>query len=99
MAYRVELTFRAFDDLDRLYLIMEAVGSEQASAWFNSLQAAIFSLSERPARCPVTPENRRMRHLLYGKGRYVYRVIYTIDEKTKVVKVAHIRHGAQQPFE
>jgi plasmid stabilization system protein ParE len=99
MAYRVELTFRAFDDLDRHCLIMEAVGSEQASAWFNGLQAAIFSLSEHPARRPVTPENRRMRHLLYGQGRHVYRVIYTIDETTKVVKVAHIRRGAQRPFE
>ena len=99
MAYRVELTFRAFDDLDRLYLITEAAGSEQASVWFNGLQVAIFSLSEYPARCPVTPESKALPHLLYGRGRHVYRVIFTIDENAKVVKVTHIRHGAQQPFE
>jgi toxin ParE1/3/4 len=99
MAYRVELTFRALDDLDHLYLVTEAANSGHARDWFNGLQAAIFRLSEHPARCPVTPENRTMRHLLYGAGRYVYRVIYTIDENAKVVKVAHIRHGSRQPFE
>jgi toxin ParE1/3/4 len=99
MAYRVELTFRALGDLDQLYLVTEAASSGGARDWFNGLQAAIFSLSEHPGRCPVTPENGTMRHLLYGRGRYIYRVIYTIDENAKVVKVAHIRHGAQQPFE
>jgi plasmid stabilization system protein ParE len=99
MAYGVELTFRALGDLDQLYLVTEVAGSEQASAWFNGLQAAIFSLSERPAWCPIIPENKTMRHLLYGRGRDIYRVIYTIDENAKVVKVAHIRHGARRPLE
>jgi toxin ParE1/3/4 len=64
MAYRVELTFRALDNLDQLYLVTEAANSDHPRDWFNGLQAAIFSLSEHPARCAVTPENSTMRHLL-----------------------------------
>ena len=49
-------------------------------------------------RCPVAPESRkakrRLRQLLYGVKRDVYRVIYEIDESRKVVCVLTIRHAA-----
>jgi hypothetical protein len=41
-------------------------------------------LEDAPARCPVGPENTRLRHLLYGKKAYVYGVIFEIDELGKV---------------
>jgi mRNA-degrading endonuclease RelE of RelBE toxin-antitoxin system len=51
-----------------------------------------------PNRCPATPENPRLRHLLYGRKPHVYRVIYRVLENEKRVNVLHIRHGARRKF-
>ena len=46
----------------------------------------------------MTPEDRHLRHLLYGSKPHIYRVIYRILEKQKQVDVLHIRHAARQEF-
>jgi plasmid stabilization system protein ParE len=99
MPYRVELTVRARRDLERLYLAINAANSELARVWFNGLEVAVLSLDQNPARCPVTPENPGLRHLLFGRKGYVYRVIYAIDEAHGLVTVLHIRHGARRPMQ
>jgi plasmid stabilization system protein ParE len=96
MTYRVDLTRRATRDLHRLFRQIDAAESSQARAWFNGLEAAILSLRDHPARCPKTPENETLRHLLYGHGRNIYRAIYRIDERAAIVTVLHIRHGARR---
>jgi mRNA-degrading endonuclease RelE of RelBE toxin-antitoxin system len=40
-------------------------------------------------------ESSRLRHLLYGKRPHVYRIIYAIDQRRRLVSVVHIRHGAR----
>ncbi len=99
MAYRVDLTGRAQRDLRRLYRIINAEYSTQARTWFNGIEAQILSLDEHPARNPTIPEDRNLRHLLYGRGRNVHRIIYTIDEPSRIVSVLHIRHGSQDAFD
>jgi len=98
MVYRVELTGRAGRDLSYLYAGINAVESLAAARWFNGLEEAIYSLSHLPQRCPVAPEGKKakrtLRHLLYGSKPHFYRVIYEIDESSKVVYVLAIRHGA-----
>jgi toxin ParE1/3/4 len=98
MTYRVELTARASRNLKRIFRRIDADNSPQAFAWFNDLEAAILSLDRHPERCPVTPENRALRHLLFGNKPHVYRAIYLIDGRARIVKVLHIRHGARGPF-
>jgi plasmid stabilization system protein ParE len=98
MTYRVELTERAKRDLRYLYRRIDAGGSPSASAWFNGLETVVISLGEYPARCPFTPERKDLRHMLYGAGRYVYRVIFRIDEQERRVAVLHIRHGSRKPI-
>ena len=98
MAYRVELTSRAHRDLRRLFQTIGAADSAQARLWFDGLEDAILSLEKYPARGPVTPEDSDLRHLLYGSSRYVYRVIYSIDEIHRLVTVLHIRHGSRKPM-
>jgi toxin ParE1/3/4 len=98
MAYHVELTARASRNLRRIYRSINAADSELARVWFNGLEAAVFSLDEHPTRCPMTPENRNLRHLLYGRKGHVYRIIFTIDEVRGVVTVLHIRHGSRRPL-
>jgi hypothetical protein len=41
----------------------------------------------------MTPENNRLRHLLYGHKPDIYRVIYLVLEKQKHVEILHVRHG------
>jgi hypothetical protein len=50
-----------------------------AEKWLTRLFEAILSLGEFPACRPVIPEARELgypvRHLLYGRGKGVYRII------------------------
>ena len=96
MAYQVRLTRRARRDLERNYQHIEAEVSAQALRWFTGLEAAIYSLERHPNRAPVTPEDRNLRHLLYGRKPHLYRVIYEVDGRNHVVNVLHIRHGARK---
>ena len=92
--YAVKLTSRAERDLAHLYEEVSAEYSEAAQKWYWSLKEEILSLENYPNRCPRTPENAKLRHLLYGHGRNTYRVIYRV--RAMQVTVLHIRHGARQ---
>jgi plasmid stabilization system protein ParE len=91
MAYLVDVTDRALRDLAIIYRRIEAESSAQAARWFDGLEKAILSLEDYPNRGPVTPEDRTVRQLLYGKKPYVYRIIYEVEEDTATVYVLHIR--------
>jgi plasmid stabilization system protein ParE len=95
MAYRVKIMARAGRDLMDLYQWIGVQSSDSAFAWYQGLREAIRSLRDNPRRCPVTPENRELRHLLYGNSPRIYRVIYRVVEKQKQVDILHIRHGAR----
>ena len=98
MPYVVNVTARAERDLVYLYTEINAEHSDAALEWYRGLKKAILSLETSPNRCPVTAENRRLRHLLYGNKPHIYRVIYHVAEKDKRVDVLHIRHGARRRF-
>jgi toxin ParE1/3/4 len=89
---------RAQRDLSGLYDWTRARSSEAALAWYRGFKDAIRTLRNSPNRCPVAPEDRELRHLLYGNKPHVYRVIFRVLEKQKQVDVLHIRHGARQEF-
>ncbi len=103
MAYRVELSIRAHQDLNNLYERIEVDDSAAAALWYFGLEDAIRSLRNFPSRCPITPESKKtkggLRHLLYGTRRDAYRVIYEIDEARELVRVITIRHSAMDEFE
>lgn len=96
MAYLVNLTDRAERDLAHLYEEVNAEHSDAALKWYLGFKESILSLEEQPNRCPVTPENGKFRHLLYGNKPHIYRAIYRVLEKQKQVEVLHIRHGARR---
>jgi len=98
MECRVKLMPRAERDLASLYDWIGARSSEAAFTWYRGLRDAIRTLRNSPNRCPITPEDRHLRHLLYGSMPQIYRVIYRILEKPKQVDVLHIRHAARQEF-
>ena len=96
MAYRVRLMPRAERDLADIYRRIEAHPSDAALSWYRGLRDAIRTLRDSPNRCPATPGDRDLRHLLWGNKPHIYRVIYRVLEKQKQVEVLHIRHGARR---
>jgi len=98
MAYLINVTARAERDLAFLFAEINAEHSDAALKWYRGLKEAILSLEEHPNRCPVTRENVKLRHLLYGHKPHVYRVVFRVLEKRKQVDVVHIRHGARRRF-
>ncbi len=101
MTFRVETTAAAEQDADAVleWLLHEHAG-DAGVRWFLALQEAIASLAEFPGRCPLAPESAvfpfEVRHLLYGHIPHVYRILFTIEDKT--VYVLHFRHGRRQPL-
>jgi toxin ParE1/3/4 len=98
MAYLVRIASRAERDLDSLYAEINGEESAAARQWYHGLKQAILSLAEKPKRCAVTPENKKLRHLLYGDKPHVYRVICRVNSRLRQVDVLHIRHGARRRF-
>jgi toxin ParE1/3/4 len=96
MAYLIRITSRAQRDLAHLFDEIFAEHTEAALNWYRSLKIAILSLEEHPNRCPVVRKRDKLRHLLYGSRPNVYRVIFHVLTKQKLVEVIHIRHGARR---
>ena len=95
MTFRVVITTRAERDQVE---IAEWIGRDSPMAairWLDDLAKAFESLSDNAHRFPLAIENEfhavEIRHLIFG----VYRVLFTVDERT--VTVLHVRHGAQLP--
>ncbi len=97
MAYRVSLTAPAEDDAYAAFERIREAAPVHADKWLTRLFEAIFSLDRMPARCPVIPEAQELgfpaRHLLFGKGHGVYRIIFHIQENQQHVRVLRIWHG------
>jgi toxin ParE1/3/4 len=98
MAYLVSLASRAQRDLVTIYEYIHAQESAKALRWYEGLKKAILGLEELPNRCPISPENKRLRQLLYGRKPHVYRIFFRVQESRKRVDVIHIRHGARRRF-
>jgi plasmid stabilization system protein ParE len=98
MAHLVNLTSRAQRDLVDVYRDINAECSDAALRWRLGFRQAILGLEKHPSRCPATPENEKLRRLLYGHKPHIYRAIYRVLEKQNQVEVLHIRHGAKRRF-
>ena len=87
MAYTVSLSGSAEADAYAAFAYIREVAPASASRWLTGLFAAMQTLSDMPARCPVIPEaeevGRPLRHLLYGKRTGVYRIIFDIQEDSE----------------
>ncbi len=103
MKYRIEISSIAEAEADAAFLQLSQVTSPvKASQWYSGLMQAIESLSQMPRRCPLARENeyfsQEIRQLLYGRGRNLYRVLFTVLEQQNMltVRILHIRHASQQ---
>jgi plasmid stabilization system protein ParE len=99
MAWRVSLAAPAEKDAYAAFERIREVAPMRAEKWLTGLFKSILSLDKRPARCPVILEAKELgfpvRHLLYGKGRGVYRIVFHIREEERHVRVLRIWHGSR----
>jgi hypothetical protein len=65
MAYAVRIASRAERDLASLYGKITLLIPPPPGRGIDVSNK--LSLAKTPNRCPVTPENKSLRHLLYGK--------------------------------
>jgi plasmid stabilization system protein ParE len=101
MAFRVRLTEPAQADTEAIYERLTTAAPLYGPIWYRRMLAAIKTLRHSPERCPYAPENGRfpveIRQLLYGRKRYAYRILFTIEGDT--VHVLRIRGPRQAVLE
>ena len=102
MAYTVSLTATAEADVHAAFARIQQVAPARATRWLTGLFAAIRTLADMPARCPMIPEaatlGHPVRHLLYGQRTSVYRIIFDMQEASEEgprVRVLRIWHGTR----
>ena len=100
MAFDVEITQRAKQDLDSILHWLASEGAGDAGLrWFHGLHDSVASLANSPRRCSLAPENTafsaEVRQLIYGKPSYAFRILFTID--CEVVRVLRVRRGRRLP--
>ena len=98
MNYRVLLSHKAEADVDAV-LAWHGQHGEVTTAflWVDGLITKVKSLETLPERCALSEESLdlpfEVRELLYGKGRYRYRILFHVEEG--VVHILRIRHSSQ----
>jgi len=101
MAFRVELSPSAIDELDEIAEYIESRSSfEVADRWFSAIMDEIATLAGMPTRCKLAPEWNRSSHevrlLLVGKRNRKYKVYFELLHKQGLVRVVHVRHWARK---
>jgi len=98
--YQVIIQPAAQKAIEESYFWLSNHSSRQARTWLEGLYKAILSLENMPSRCSLAFENsffdQEIRQLIYGKGRNVYRIIFTIVDDS--VQILFVRHAAQKPM-
>jgi plasmid stabilization system protein ParE len=104
MAFRVEISPRAFNDLDDIAQYIKQRGSfEQAEKWFNGIIiAAIRTREDFPHRCQVAEESEELGQEAAPAVRKAqppqYKVYYSVQQtkpSTGTIRVFHVSHWAR----
>ena len=98
MAFSVEITDPARDDIDNAVAFIAQNSTATARKWKIKLQSLILSLHEMPGRFPVIPEAAEIGIPYRSAPHYSHRVIFRIDEEKAMVYVVRVYHGAQHPL-
>lgn len=98
MAYRVELSEPAREDIVEAVTFIAADSPERAKRWILLLEQLLDNLCDMPRRFPRVPEfatgpaeYREARH-------FSHRVIFRIDEDSSRVQVVRVYHVARKPL-
>ena len=98
MAFRVEITDPARDDIDEAVAFLAHHSQQAARKWKIELQALILSLQEMPGRFAVIPEATELGMPYRSAPHHSHRVIFRIEESNNTVYVVRVYHGARRPL-
>ena len=98
MEYKVLLTERFAKHLQEMGDYIAADNPNRAVTWLKEVEAKVMKLDQFPEAHPYARENNNhgieLRQLVFGRGRYKYRVIFTVRESEVVV--LDIRHASRE---
>ncbi len=98
MAFSVEITDPARDDIDDSVAFIAQKSQLAARKWKTELQALILSLQDMPGRFAIIPEAAGLEMLYRSAPHRSHRVIFRIDEQANTVYVVRVYHGARHPL-
>ena len=98
MAFSVEITDPARDDIDNSVAFIAQKSQSAARKWKTELQALILSLQEMPGRFAVIPEATDLGIPYRSAPHHSHRVVFRIDELNNTVYVVRVYHGSRRPL-
>ena len=96
MAHNVQITRRAFDEIDESAAHIALDSPDAARRWRDRILDDIESLQNFPLRHGLAPEAEVVGVELHQMMHGPYRVLYTVNANE--VTVHGIRHGARRPM-
>jgi plasmid stabilization system protein ParE len=97
--YRVGFEPRALADLEAAfdYILNESQSREQAGAWLEGLLTAGESLELLPHGHGYARENGLLPLTLRQLHYKSHRLIYSVDDTARYVRILRVRHAAMRP--
>lgn len=96
MAFTIELSHRAFDDIDSIVDRIQADSPSDAARWRSRLFEKLETLQLFPRACSLAPENGHcdfeVRQTIFGN----YRILFTVDDDRSQVSILSIRWAARR---
>jgi plasmid stabilization system protein ParE len=98
MKYRIEVAEPAELDLadGAAYIALDS--PRRASQWLKAVRPLMASLREMPLRFSLISECEEVGISLRAFHYHSHRVIYRVDEDTKVVKILRVLHNSRRPL-
>lgn len=96
MEFEVRVSELAFDDIAESFEFIAQESVTDAQTWYEGLQSAIEKLRYFPTRYPLIRESETLGIELRAHRYFNHRIVIAIDEKTRLVNVVRIWHGARQ---
>lgn len=96
MKYTVEITPTAEAELWQAFEYIHRRAPLNAARWLKGIHKAIDSLELFPTRCGTAREAKYLHADLRQFIFKSHRIIFAIDEKTKIVRILYVRHGSMR---
>jgi plasmid stabilization system protein ParE len=95
-SYQVVFTPEAREEALAAAEYIASQSSGAACRWYADLEQAILSLSSFPHRCSVARESEYLGQELRQILHYSHRIIFRVEEPTRIVRILHVRHSSQR---
>jgi plasmid stabilization system protein ParE len=96
MKYQVIVTPEAEANITAAFEYIYQRSPMNATRWIRGLYSRIETFEEFPGRCGIAREAQQggedLRQFIY----YSHRIIFRIEEENGIVRILHVRHGAQR---